>query len=110
MRITHATRSASARGQLLRCTRAIRASPSAAFNVRWSAGFCTRHPLRLRPHWTYHQGSDALGVTVAYDLVKPRAIKPSVGDDSVRYALRGRGLQAQTARAQGHLAAAASLA
>src|SRR5215510_2651166 len=109
MRITHSTRSASARGKLLRCTRAIRASPSSAVNVRWSSGFCTMPPVRLSSTWSGHQGSEETGVTAAYALVKPSVIKPSVGDDGVRGALYGWGLQARTALAQGHRAAAASL-
>jgi hypothetical protein len=46
---------------------------------------------------------------VAYHLVKPSEIKPSVGDDGVKFALYGQGLQAKTALAQGYLAASASL-
>src|SRR5215472_14123921 len=105
MRITHSTRSASARGKLLRCTRAIRASPSSAVNVRLSTGFCTTHPLRRGPTsvcqevvWDRHATREALpGVTSAWALGKPSEIRARGADDGVRFALHGQALQATTA-------------
>jgi hypothetical protein len=69
------------------------------------ASFATEPP---HGHAT-QQESDETGVPVAYDLVKPSELKPSVGDDGVRCALCGRGLQTKTVLAQEHLAASASL-
>src|SRR5215510_1207026 len=117
MRMTHSTVSASARGKLLRCTRAIRASPSAAFKVKGATGFFTPHPLQLGPHMDTapptssvgHQVSDQTGVTVACNLVKPSEIRTSGADDGGRRALRDRTPQAKTVLAQDHQEASAWL-
>ena len=62
-------------------------------------------PFDLDPTWAPYQGSDPTDVTGTCTLVKPSKFRTCIADDGVRCALRGRGLQAPTVRAQGHLEA-----